>query len=116
MRFRRVIPAVIVAVAATMLLTACPGPAPAPPTPAPTDVPDATVLADEVAFVITVSFESPGGGETMDATITVEAPTQADAEADAAAFAASVNCPPGALLGTSPAIATPAYLHLTVET
>ena len=121
MSVRRVVPSVLVALAATVLLTACPGPVPDPAptrssTPSTTSTPVATPLPDEVAFVVTGAFEAPGGGTTVDVTMTVEGPSQADAAADAAAFAASTTCPPEALGDILPAIGTPSYLHLTVET
>lgn len=124
MRVRRVIPPVLVALAATVLLTACPGPVPNPtPTPAPTGTATGTStpgpnpsLPAEVAFVVTGTLVSPSGGTTVDFTMTVEAPTQADAAADAAAFASSVHCPPDILVDTPPAISNPSYLHIAVET
>lgn len=119
MRLRRAVPPVLVALAATVLLTACPGPAPSPaPTIPPTGSPTPTAsptLPAEVAFVVTATFEAPGGGTIVDAAMTVEAPTQADAVADAAAFASSAHCPPDALLATPPTIANPAYLHVATE-
>lgn len=114
---RRAIAPVVVALAATVLLTACPGPVPnpAPTTPQTASPAPAPTLPAGVAFVVTGTFEAPGGGTIVDATMTVEAPTQSNAAADAAAFAASVHCPPDALLATPPTITDPAYLHVTTE-
>ena len=120
MQLRRAVPSAAVALAATLLLTACPGPVPDPaPTGSASTSPSAspaTGLPADVAFVVTGTLVSPSGGTTVDVTMTVEAPAQADAVADAAAFASSAHCPPDILLATPPAIGTPAYLHVTVET
>lgn len=109
---RRLIAPALVAVAASVLLTACPGPL---PTPTPTSTAPTPALPADVAFVVRGSFEAPGGGTTVESVMTVEAPSQQDAAEDAAAFASSTTCPPDAVLATSPAIADPAYLHVTVE-
>lgn len=119
MSARRIVPPILLAVATAVLLTACPGPVPAPtPTIPPTGSPapsPTTALSADVAFVVSATFEAPGGGTVVEATMTVEAPTQADAAADAAAFASSSHCPPDALLATPPAIANAAYLHVATE-
>ena len=96
MRVRRVIPPVLVAVAATVLLTACPGPVPTPtpssgsPTASPTSTAGTTQLPAEVAFVVTGTFESPTGVGTVEVTMTVDAPTRADASAPTTRTATSV--------------------------
>lgn len=110
-------------VAATALLTACPsppnpnpGPSTSSPSPAPTSTSNPTALDPDVAFVVTGTLVSADTTSTVAFTMTVTAPSQTDAVADAAAFAASAHCPPDALVETGPAIADPAYLHVTIET
>ena len=125
MRLRRAVPPVVIAAATVVLLTGCPGPVPNPTpsgsgTASPSDsvgpTPGPTTLPAAVAFVVSGTAVSPDGATTIDFAMTVEAPTQADAAADAAAYASSAHCPPDILAVTPPAIANPAYLHITVDT
>lgn len=112
---------VVVALAATALLTMCSAPGPTPtgsatPTGTAAPTPTPTGLPADVAFVVSGTLVSPDGATEFDFAMTVRLPTTATATADAAAFAASTHCPPDMLAETPTSITAPSYVHVEVVT